>query len=204
MNGSEQNKAGRRLSQEEAFRDCVIDISPVLLVLLWFLFEQVVYDLLFCLQEPLPEYPRLFHIHRVAAFTRQTLVNMPYAATMFALLLPARNKAEYTVEDYGALKRKPLWWLALAASVALVCFVPVLRIDDAAIAWGYRIAYLAGTLLLVAAGYAVIRLAFRSKLSRTHSPARHHFTGLLTVCAVLTVVLTVVLHRMILPASVLG
>lgn len=203
MSEFERNRLKNQLAKEEIFWDSVIDISPFFLAFLLFLFQQVVYDLLFCLQEPLPEYPNLFHIRRVSAFTRQTLINTPYMVALFGLLLPNSSKVELaasrTVSDYGPSRQKLHYWLILVISIILICAIPVLRINDSNIAWIYRISFLAGALFLVVMEYAVIRIAFRNKINQTHSPTQRNFTSLLTVCAILTVALTVIIHRMIIP-----
>lgn len=201
MGTFDQEQLKCELARDESTMDNIISITPIILVCMMFVLRQIVYDVSFCMQTPRPDYPVLFHIRRVAAFTRQTLLEIPYMHALFGLLMPSHdkhtNQVPCTVKDYGASVKKLPYWLLLVASVAVICFVPVLRISSPTAAWVYRIGFLIGGLLLFSIGYVVIRVAFHNKTNHTHISTHRNYTGVLTLVVVITVALTVLIHKII-------
>ena len=206
MDGFERNKLKHQLEKEESFWDNIISTSPFFLGFICFLFQRVAYDLSFCLQDPLPEY--VMSYGRVNFISiREVLVYIPYIVAMYGLLLPSKEKrgngVACTVDDYGPSRRKLPYWLLLATSIIIICVIPVFRISDFIAAWVYRISFLSGIFLLFSAQYALIRIAFRNKINQTCLHMNSCSAGILTLFAVLIVVITVIIHRLIIPSSII-
>lgn len=206
MNDFERNRLKHQLEKEESFWDSIISTSPFFLGLICFLFRQVVYDLSFCLQDPLPEYVTSYGRVNLISI-RVVLVHIPYVVAMYGLLLPHKEKrgngVACAVDDYGPSRRKFPYWLLLATSIIIICVIPVFRISDFIAAWVYRVSFLIGTLLLFLVEYVIIRIAFRNKIKQTCLHTNPCSAGILTLFAVLTVVIAFIVHRLIIPSSII-
>ena len=206
MDDFERTQLKQQLEWEEHFWDNIISTSPFFLGLICFLFQQIIYDLSFCLQDPLPEYVTSYGRVNFISI-REVLVHVPYVVAMYGLLLPGKEKRENgvvcTVEDYGPSLRKFPYWILLGASIILVCLIPVFRFNDSTAAWAYRIGFLTGISLLFLVEYVIIRIAFRNKINPNCLHINTCSAGLLTLFAVLTVVIAVIIHRLIIPSSII-
>lgn len=206
MNEFDRTRLKHQLEKEETFWDNIISTSPFFLGLICFLFQQVAYDLSFCLQDPLPEYV-ISHGRVNFISIREVLIHIPYVIAMYGLLLPSKEKRKNgvacTVDDYGPSRRKLPYWLLLATSIIIICIIPVFRISDFIAAWVYRISFLIGIFILFLVEYALIRIAFRNKIKQTCLHANSCSVGILTLFAVLVVAIAVIIHRLIIPSSIM-
>lgn len=162
-----------QLAHEERMMDKVIATTPLVLIALMLIWNKFIYDFSFSLQNPLPEYPESIRFIRLSGrghyyFTRQTILEAIYSLGLLHSLVPKIKKDDLpTLKDYGITLRKLPFLLLSGIMAVVICWVPVLQINQSSAALIYRIGLLTGNLLLTVVAYIVIRVAFKNKIERT-------------------------------------